>query len=70
MMIEELVLKPDRKLKVWRKSSEVWRPECIGYVAEPPSNLVEIRIPKNFAVCILILISFQALSRVFWKFKI
>jgi len=33
-------------------------------------NLVEIRIPKKFSVCIFILISFQALSRVFWKFKI
>ena len=28
-----IVLKPDGKLKVWRKSSEVWRPECLGYVA-------------------------------------
>jgi hypothetical protein len=34
------------------------------------ANLVEIRIPKKFSVCIFILISFQALSKVFWKFKI
>jgi hypothetical protein len=34
------------------------------------TNLVEIRIPKKFSLCIFILISFQALSRVFWKFKI
>ena len=33
-----IVLKPDGKLKVWRKSSEVWRPECLGYVAEPLST--------------------------------
>ena len=32
-----IVLKPDGKLKGWRKSSEVWRPECIGYEAELPS---------------------------------
>jgi hypothetical protein len=33
-------------------------------------NLVEIRIPKKFSVCIFILISFQALSKVFWRIKI
>ena len=32
--------------------------------------LVDIRIPKKLSVCIFILISFQTLSRVFWKFKI
>jgi hypothetical protein len=31
------------------------------------TNLIEIRIPKKFSV-FFILISFQALSRVFWKF--
>ena len=30
-------------------------------------NLVEIRIPKKFTVWIFILISFQGLSKVFWK---
>jgi hypothetical protein len=34
------------------------------------SNLFEIRIPKKFSVCIFILISFQGLSKVFWKFLI
>ena len=29
-----VAIKPDEKLKDWRKSSEVWRPECLGYVAE------------------------------------
>ena len=32
-------------------------------------NLVEIRLPKKFSVCIYILISSQALSKVFCKFK-
>ena len=35
----------------------------------PSGNLVEIRIPKKFSVCIYILISLQGLSKVFWKFK-
>lgn len=26
-------LKPDGQLKVWRKASEKWRPECLGYVS-------------------------------------
>ena len=26
-------LKPDGQLTVWRKASEKWRPECLGYVA-------------------------------------
>jgi len=34
------------------------------------TNLVEIRLPKKFSVCFFILISSQALSKVFWKFKI
>jgi len=33
-------------------------------------NLVEIRVPKKFSVCISIPISSQALSKVFWKLKI
>jgi hypothetical protein len=33
-------------------------------------NIVEIRIPKKFSVCIYILISSQALLKVFWKIKI
>jgi hypothetical protein len=33
------------------------------------NNLVEIRIPKKFSVCIFILISFQGLWKLFWKFK-
>ena len=33
-------------------------------------NLIEIRIPKKFLVSFYILISFQGLSKVFWKFKI
>jgi hypothetical protein len=32
-----IVIKSDGKLNVWRKS-EVWRPECPGYVAEAPST--------------------------------
>ena len=39
-----IVLKPDGKLKVWRKSSEVWRPECLGYVTEPPSTNLKIMV--------------------------
>jgi hypothetical protein len=31
-------------------------------------NVVEIRIQKKLFVCIFILISFQGLSKVFWKF--
>ena len=27
-----IIIKPDGKLKVWRKSSEVWRPERLGTV--------------------------------------
>ena len=39
-----IVLKPESKLKVWRKSSEVWRSECFGYVAEPPSTHLKIMV--------------------------
>ena len=27
-----IVIKPDGKTKVWRKASEKWKPECLGYV--------------------------------------
>ena len=37
-----VVIKPDGIFKVWRKSSEVWRPECLGYVAEAPSTNLKI----------------------------
>jgi hypothetical protein len=33
-------------------------------------NLIEIRLLKKFSVCLSILISSQALSKVFWKLKI
>jgi len=31
------------------------------------ANLVEIRLAKKFSVCFSILVSSQALSKVFWK---
>ena len=38
-----IVIKPDGKLKVWRKASEKWRPECLGYIScnnvAPVTNL-------------------------------
>jgi hypothetical protein len=39
-----IIIKPDGKLKVWRKSSEVWRPERLGYVAEAPSTNLKIMV--------------------------
>jgi hypothetical protein len=33
-------------------------------------NFIEIRLLKKFSVCLSILISSQALSKVFWKLKI
>ena len=38
-----IVIKPDGKLKVWRKSSEVWGPEYLGYVAETPHTNLKIK---------------------------
>ena len=46
-------------------------PVCfLNYLSFFLSNLVEIRLPKKFSVCVSVLISSQALSKVFWKFKI
>ena len=33
-----IVIKPDGKLKVWRKASAKWRPECLGYIANVSSS--------------------------------
>ena len=39
-----IIIEPNGELKVWRKSSEVWRPECLGYVTEPPSTNLKIMV--------------------------
>ena len=39
-----IIIKPDGKLKVWRKSSEIWRSECLGCVAEAPSTNLKIMV--------------------------
>ncbi|CAG2250206.1 unnamed protein product [Mytilus edulis] len=39
-----MVIKPDGTLKVWRKSNEIWRPECLGYVAQRPSTNLKIMV--------------------------
>lgn len=39
-----IVLKPDGCLKVWRRSCEVWRPECLGYVAVTPSTTIKLMV--------------------------
>jgi transposase len=39
-----MVIKPEGTLKVWRKPSEVWRPECLGYVAEAPTTTLKIMV--------------------------
>jgi hypothetical protein len=39
-----IIIKPDGKLKVWRKCSEIWRSECLGYVAEAPFTNLKIMV--------------------------
>jgi transposase len=39
-----IIIEPNGELKVWRKSSEVWRPECLGYVTESPSTNLKIMV--------------------------
>ena len=39
-----IVIKPDGKLKVWRKASEKWRPECLGYIANVSSSNIKIMV--------------------------
>lgn len=39
-----VVIKPDGKFKVWRKSSEKWRPECLGHFAPMSSATIKIMV--------------------------
>lgn len=39
-----ILLKPDGCIKVWRKSSEIWRSECLGYVAMNPSTTLKMMV--------------------------
>jgi transposase len=39
-----IVLKPDGKLKVWRKAAEKWRPECLGYMRECQGSTLELMV--------------------------
>jgi hypothetical protein len=39
-----IVLKPDGKLKVWRKAAEKWRPECLGYMRECQGSTLKLMV--------------------------
>lgn len=39
-----IVLKPDRKLKVWRKATEKWRLGCLGYMCECRGNTLKLMV--------------------------
>lgn len=39
-----VVIKPDGKFKVWRKSLEKWRPECLGHFAPTSSATIKIMV--------------------------
>ena len=39
-----IVICPDGKTKIWRKASEKWRPECLGYVAHGPKSTLKIMV--------------------------
>jgi len=46
MFTDEMMIhiKPDGKTKVWRKASEKWRPECLGYVANGPTSPLKLMV--------------------------
>jgi hypothetical protein len=39
-----IVLKPDGKLKVWRKVAEKRRPECLGYMRECQGSTLKLMV--------------------------
>ena len=39
-----IVISPDGKSKIWRKASEKWRPESLGYVAHGPKSTLKIMV--------------------------
>jgi hypothetical protein len=63
-----------RKSKDWlaRNQNNVseWSDMSTRWLLFQWASIIKIQLSKKFSVCIFILISFQALSRVFWKFNI
>lgn len=39
-----IVVKPDGKVKVWRKTSEKWRGYCLGYLGQGPSRCLKLMV--------------------------
>lgn len=39
-----IVIKPDGKVKVWRKTSEKWRGYCLGYLGQGPTRSLKLMV--------------------------
>jgi hypothetical protein len=68
-----IVLKPDGKLKVWRKTPEQWRPDCLGYMRESSglfwAILESYRAPRSVINFGLSDLCFFSVSRLLISFQ-
>ena len=39
-----IVVRPDGKVKVWRKSIEKWKGYCLGYLSQGPSQTLKLMV--------------------------